>query len=154
MNNNNIEMKLDAVDMAIIRHLWDGRTPYSEIAKKLNLSTNTVRTRVNKLIKNNVFQIIGLVTPEVVPNHRSAIVAFKVEPNSMKQAMKQISILKNIVAVVCVSGHYDIMALAMFNDKCSHKNFVFKELPHIEGLLEVETFFVIDSINWQLRYVI
>ena len=43
-----MEYKLDKSDIDIIRNLWGGRTPYSEIAEKVGLTTNTVCNRVNR----------------------------------------------------------------------------------------------------------
>ncbi|MBW2026261.1 MAG: AsnC family transcriptional regulator [Deltaproteobacteria bacterium] len=63
---------MDEINLAIIRHLWNGRKPYAEIAKDLGMTTNTVRNRVNKLLKAGVLQIIGLVDPKAVSGHYSA----------------------------------------------------------------------------------
>jgi Lrp/AsnC family transcriptional regulator for asnA, asnC and gidA len=147
-------MKTDDTDLAIIRHLWDGRTPFSEIAKKLGITTNTVRARVNRLIDHGILQIIGLVDPDAVPGHSSAIMSFKVKPEVAQKAVKQIGKLKGVVTAGCVTGRFDIMALVFFNDKHTHRDFIFNELAKIDGLVSVETFFVMDAVNWQLRYVL
>ena len=147
-------MKTDETDLAIIRHLWDGRTPFSEIAKELGITTNTVRARVNKLIDNGVLQIIGLVDPDAVPGHSSAIMGFRVKPEVAQKAVKQIGKLKGVVTAGCVTGRFDIMALVFFNDKHTHRDFIFNELAKVDGLVSVETFFVMDAVNWQLRYVL
>ena len=60
-------MKTDETDLTIIRHLWDGRTPFSKIAKELGITTNTVRARVNKLTGDGILQNSGLVDPHAIP---------------------------------------------------------------------------------------
>ena len=50
-------MKIDKINIAIIKHLRDGRKSFKEIADSLNLSENTVRSRVNKLTENGVFEV-------------------------------------------------------------------------------------------------
>ena len=149
--------KLKAVDelnLDIIRHLWNGRKPYAEIANELGITTNTVRNRVNKLKKDGVLQIIGLVDPSAVPGHYSAFMAFKVETHKLAQALEQIGNMKGVVMAGCVNGRYDIMALAFFNEEYTHEKFVFEELSKVDGVIGVETFYVVRGVHWQLRYVL
>ncbi len=145
---------LDEINLAIVRHLWNGRRPYAEIAKELGVTTNTVRNRVNRMTKAGVLQIIGLVDPRAIKGHYSAFLTFQVEPDKAEQALEQIGAMKAVVAAACVSGRFDIIAVAFFNEECSHERFIFEELVKVEGLKSVETHFVIKSVNWQLRYVL
>ena len=48
---------VDSINKLIIRELKNGRQPYSEVAEKLKLTENTVRTRVNKLV-DDAFHVI------------------------------------------------------------------------------------------------
>jgi Lrp/AsnC family transcriptional regulator for asnA, asnC and gidA len=145
---------LDEINLKIVRHLWDGRKPYADIAKNLNINTATVRRRVDRLVESGVLQIIGLVDPKAVAGHRSAFMAFKVEPDKVPVALEQIGDMKNTVAAGWISGRFDIMAIVMFNEEYSHEKLVLEELPKIEGLLAIETFYVERGVNWQLRYVL
>ena len=43
-------MKMDETNIAILKHLRQGRKSFKKIAEQLSLSENTVRARVNKLI--------------------------------------------------------------------------------------------------------
>ena len=146
--------KLDKIDIEIIRHLWDGRTPYSDIAEKVNLTTNTVRNRVNKLLESGALQIISLVNPNAVENVSSAIIGFKVLPQNVTKALDQISTLKGVVGAVIVSGRFDIMGVFMFNDEHSYDRFLEEELQKVDGLLSMETFNAVGGKTWQLRYVL
>ncbi len=146
--------KLDKIDIKIIRLLWDGRTPYSDIAEKVDLTTNTVRNRVNKLLESGALQIISLVNPNAVENVSSAIIGFKVLPQNVAKALDQISTLKGVVGAVIVSGRFDIMGVFMFNDEHSYNRFLEEELQKVDGLLSMETFNAIGGKTWQLRYVL
>jgi Lrp/AsnC family transcriptional regulator for asnA, asnC and gidA len=147
-------MFVDDTDLKIIRRLWDGRTPFSEISKEIGIITNTVRNRVNRLTENGILQIIGLVNPDAIPDTYSAFIGFKIQPIKTKKALKQIGNLKGVVAAVCVSGRFDVMAVVLFNKEHSHRHFIFDELTRIEGVLSTETFFSTEAVNWQLRYVL
>ena len=86
-------MYIDDTDLKIIRRLWDGRTPFSEISKEIGIITNTVRKRVNRLIENGILQIIGLADPDAIPDTYSAFIGFKIQPPKIKKALKQIGAL-------------------------------------------------------------
>ena len=146
--------KLDKVDLEIIRNLWNGRTPYSEVAKKVGLTTNTVRNRVKNMLKNDVLQIISLVNPKAIKNHNSAIIGIKVKPQNTREVLDKISKLKGVVAAATVSGRFDIMAVTMFNEEYTYTNFLEEELRNVENIISTETFFVIEGDTWQLRYVL
>ncbi len=146
--------KLDKVDLEIIRNLWDGRTPYSEIAEKINLTTNTVRNRVNKMLAQGSLQIISLVDPAAIEGHHSAFIGIKVDPRKTKQAMEQIKDLKGIVGLAMISGRFDIMAVLLYNEDYTYEKFLDEELMKVEGIISTETFFTVGSANFQLRYVL
>ena len=146
--------KLDSHDIDIIRNLWDGRTPYQEIAKKVGLTTNTVRNRDNRMLESGVLQIISLVNPAALEDHQAAYIVFKVMPNKTNTALEAISGLKGVVGASSVSGRFDIIAVVMFNAEHSYQRFLDEELTQVEGLLSTETFFAIGGATFQLRYVL
>lgn len=146
--------KLDKTDIEIIRNLWDGRTPYSEIALKVGLSTNTVRNKVNRMLEEGALQIISLVDPNAIEGHQSAFIGFKVIPQNVSKVLDQVSFLKGVVGAATVSGRFDIMAVVMFNEEHSYSKFLEEELQKIPGLLSTETFFVVGGKTFQLRYVL
>lgn len=146
--------KLDKHDIQIIQNLWNGRTPYRDIARKVGLTTNTVRTRVNRMLETGALQIISLVNPSALEDHQSAWIGFKVLPQNGNKALKAIGGLKGVVGASTVSGRFDIMAIVMFNKEHSYQRFLEEELKKVEGLLSSETFFVIGGDTFQLRYVL
>jgi Lrp/AsnC family transcriptional regulator, regulator for asnA, asnC and gidA len=149
-----MSQKLDDYDIAIIRNLWDGRTPYQEIAEKVGLTTNTVRNRVNKMLESGALQIISLVNPSALEDHQAAYIGFKILPQKIIEALNAISKLKGVVGASSVSGRFDIMAVVMFNAEHSYQRFLEEELRQVEGLLSSETFFAIGGDTFQLRYVL
>jgi Lrp/AsnC family transcriptional regulator for asnA, asnC and gidA len=145
---------LDEHDLKIIHNLWNGRTPYRDIAKKVGLTTNTVRNRVNRMLESGALQIISLVNPAALENHQSAWIGFKVLPQNANAALKAICKLKGVVGASTVAGRFDIMAIVMFNKEHSYRRFLEEELKKVGGLLSTETFFVIGGDEFQLRYVL
>ena len=50
-------MKIDKTNIDIIRELKDGKKSFKKIADKLQITENTVRSRVNKLTDEGVLEI-------------------------------------------------------------------------------------------------
>ena len=71
-------MKFDDINLQIIKHLKDGRKSFKLIADELLITENTVRARVNRLIEEGVLNISGLVDPENIPGHQTAIIGVKI----------------------------------------------------------------------------
>ena len=59
-------MTIDKTNLAIIKHLRDGRKSYQKIASELALSENTIRTRVQKLMEEGILDINGVINPELM----------------------------------------------------------------------------------------
>jgi Lrp/AsnC family transcriptional regulator for asnA, asnC and gidA len=70
-------MKIDDLNISIVRHLREGRKSYKVIAEDLGVSENTIRSRVSKLEEEGVLDIVGLVDPETIPRHRVVMVGVK-----------------------------------------------------------------------------
>jgi Lrp/AsnC family transcriptional regulator, regulator for asnA, asnC and gidA len=145
---------LDEHDLKIIQNLWNGRTPYKDVAMKIGMATNTVRNRVNRMLESGVLQIISLVNPAALENHQSAWIGFKVLPQNANASLEAVCKLKGVVGAASVSGRFDIMAIVMFNKEHSYQRFLEEELKKVNGLLSSETFFVIGGETFQLRYVL
>ena len=145
---------MDETNLAIIRHLWNGRKPYAEIAEELGITTNTVRNRVNRMLEAGALQIIGLVDPGAIKGHYSAFLTFRIEFNKIEAALEQIGAMKEVVAAIAVSGGFDIIAACFFNEEHNHNRFIYEKLQKVDGIKSVETHFTNKHVNWQLRYVL
>ena len=148
------DYKCDKTDLEIIENLWDGRTPYSDIADKIGLTTNTVRNRVNKLRESGVLQIIGLVELSAIEGHNSAFIGINILPAKVKTCLEQILELKGIVGATRVAGRFDVIAVLMYNNEFTYEHFLEEEISKVEGIISTETFFTIGRANFQLRYVL
>jgi len=60
------QMTFDETYISIMIQLRKGRKSYSEIAKSLSITEDTVRARVKKLRDEGIFTITGLVNPSKI----------------------------------------------------------------------------------------
>ena len=53
--NSGLTTKIDEVDIQIIKYLnEDGRTPFSQIAQRLGVSTGMIRQRYHRLVQEGI----------------------------------------------------------------------------------------------------
>ena len=89
----------------------DGRMPIGEMAKKLNVTASTIRSRIKILEEKGLFKVSGLVDPSRHQDMITAIVPMSVQSQGqMDKIMDKISQLPNVAWAGVVAGRYDIVA--------------------------------------------
>lgn len=147
-------MKIDKTHIAIIRRLQDGRKSFKEIADQLNLSENTVRARVNKLIEEDVLDITGLVNPEKLPRHRLVMVGVKLSTMNLVKKGEEFSRIPGVVMVNVVTGRYDLILMVLLKEGYDLLEFYTQEVSKIREVQSVETFVVYKSYNTKVPYIL
>ncbi|SHE76770.1 Lrp/AsnC family transcriptional regulator, regulator for asnA, asnC and gidA [Desulfacinum infernum DSM 9756] len=147
-------MKIDDTNMAIIKRLRRGRTPYRKIAEDLGLTENTVRNRVQKLMDEGVLSITGAVDPAALPGHRLVIVGVKLHDMDMVKAAEAFGSLRGVVAVTIVTGRYDLMVMVLLNEEFDLLKFYTEEVSKVSNVQSVETFVVYKTLKFKVPYVL
>ena len=147
-------MKMDETNIAIIRHLRDGRKSLRQIAKSLRLSENTIRGRINKLTSEGVLNISGLVDPEAIPGHRSAIIGVKLSTMDLISKGEEFSKIKGVISVSVVTGRFDLILVTLFNEEFRLLDFYAGEVSKIKDVQSVETFIVYKGYNMKVPYLL
>ena len=147
-------MKIDESSIAIMRHLREGRKSFNEIAQALDLSENTVRTRVKKLAEEGIFAITGVVNPDALPRHRLVMVGVKLKTMDLVNKGEEFSRLKGVVAVSVVTGRYDLILMVFLKEGYELLEFYTEEVARLKDIQSVETFVVYKSYNLMVPYVL
>ena len=147
-------VNIDELNFQIIRHLRDGRKSYSEIARDLRVSENTVRTRVKNLLDTDVLDVAGLVDPYAIPNHMVIMAGFKLGTPDLVGVAEKFKALRGVTSVVVVTGQYDLIATVLLNDKYTIKHFYTEEVPKIQGVRSFETWVVYHNVNLRVPYTL
>ena len=147
-------MKVDETNIAIIRHLREGRKSYKKIADDLGITESTVRSRVGKLVEDGFLEITGLVDPEVIPGHELALVGVKLSTMNLVKKGEEFSKLKGVVSVRVVTGRYDLIISILLNEEFKLLDFYTKEVDKIKGVQSVETFVVYKGFNAKVPYIL
>ena len=114
MENKN----LDGIDVKILRTLQkDIRTPFKEIANQLNISTDTIKNRYNKLIENEVIRGSTIVVdPKKMGQGNLVIIGVKVVQKFSDSVLNMIKKMKGLCVVTKSIGQYDIEAIFLLED--------------------------------------
>jgi DNA-binding Lrp family transcriptional regulator len=142
----------DTLDNAIIRLLTEnGRMPIGEMAKKLNVTSPTVRNRIRDLEKKGIFKVSGLIDPSRHPEMITALVGMSIQSKGkLDQILDKIAQLPNVVWAGVVTGRYDIIAeVVCVRGKDELYRFTTNTVLKIGNVVRSETFIVMKSRqNW------
>ncbi len=147
-------MKIDDINIEIIKHLRDGRKSYKKIAQKLGISENTVRTRVHKLMEDGVLEISGLVDPDSISGHRVVMVGVKLKTMDLVKKGEEFSKLNGVVSVSVVTGRFDLILVVLLKSGFGLLEFYTDEVSKLKDVQSVETFVVYKSYNLKLPYIL
>ncbi len=154
--DKNMKIKMDETNKAILRQLIDGRKPFSAIADELTITENTVRSRVNKLIDEEILQISGLIRAEMIPGLQVVFMGVKLSTLDLERKAREFATLRGVISCVVVTGRYDLIVQLVLSEEedLSLLDFFKEELAKMSEVLEVETFVVYQSENYRIPYVL
>jgi len=138
---------LDATNIELLKLLRDGRKPYSDVARELGVSENTVRARVSRLQEEGVLSFSGLVDVEQIDGAQVIYVGVKLESMDHREIAEKLSRLTSVVSTAVVTGRYDIIVTALLTDGYGLLEFYSDEISRIDGIRSVETFVVYRGYN-------
>jgi len=120
----------------------------------MNLSENTVRARLNKMLHEGVLEISGLVDPTAIPGHMVVLVGVKLSTMELVKRGEDFKELKGVISANVVTGRYDLILMVLLNENLSLLNFYTEEISHIKDVQSVETFVIYKSYNLKVPYVL
>ena len=125
--------------------------PIGEMAKKLNVTAPTIRSRIKGLEKNGMFKISGLIDPSRHREMVTALVAMSIRSEGkMDQILDKISHLPNVAWAAVVTGRYDIIAeVICVGGKEELYRFTTDTILKMGNVIRSETFILMKSRhNW------
>jgi Lrp/AsnC family transcriptional regulator, regulator for asnA, asnC and gidA len=131
---------LDDLNKRIIEQLQrDGRMSYAALAKAVGLSEAAVRQRVQRLLDNNVMQIVAVTDPLSLGFARQVMVGLKVE-GDMRPIADALSKIPEVDYVVICAGAYDLLAELVCTDDDHLLRILNDHIRAIAGVRTTETF--------------
>ena len=140
--------KIDQTDCKIIELLQkDGRMPNTMIAKKLGISEATVRSRLNRLTKEEYIQIVAVSNPLKLGFEVVGMLKIDVDIKKIDTVSKELSKIDQIWYIVHATGSAYIYA--EFNAKSIDdlNDVIANRINKIDGLLKTETSLVLKFVK-------
>ena len=138
---NDFSSKIDGIDLQIIQILnADGRTPFSQIAQKLGVSTGMIRQRYHRLVQDGVLQVLAVTNPLLMGFTTMAQIGVKVDVGRLEEIAEQIASFDEVIYLVLVTGSYDLHIEIVCRDKTHLLDFLTKKLHSVKGIKDSETF--------------
>ncbi|WP_458190135.1 Lrp/AsnC family transcriptional regulator [Haladaptatus sp. NG-WS-4] len=140
-------MKLDDTDRAILEALQaNARTPFSEIARQIDMSSATVHDRVNRMEEAGVITgYHATIDPKKVSLGISAFVGLRVEQGREKDTLKKLESIEGIQEVHLTTGSWDVMARVYATDADSLRELMFDTIAQMDGFSRSQTMVVLGS---------
>ncbi len=130
----------DSFDKQLISLMGQDAKQSSEaLAKKLKVSSATVRRRLRKLTRNDLLHVVGVVDPANFGLPLAAMIALDVDHDRLESAMDELVNRPEIKWVSTTTGRFDIVAVARFPSTDSLSDFLTDQLGKIEGVRDSET---------------
>ena len=131
---------IDNTDAKIITYLQrDGRMPFTQIAENLGLSEATVRFRVQKLLENDIIQIVAVADPLKLGFAMAGNIKLHVNRQMFHQVLDELSKINEIWYIAIATGGEDIDVEFHVKSMEDLTNLLVEKLSTIEGVLRTET---------------
>ncbi|UWG48432.1 DNA-binding transcriptional regulator, Lrp family [Halanaeroarchaeum sp. HSR-CO] len=138
-------MSLDDTDRAILRELQrNARTPYSEIARRIDMSSATVHDRVKRLEEEGVIRGYHAdVDPAAVGLDVEAVVGFRIEQGRSAETLARLEELEEVQEILLTTGEWDALVQLVTPDTEGLRELMFDRVPNIDGIVRSQTMVVL-----------
>ncbi len=142
--------EIDSVDCKIIHLLQkDGRIANTDIAKKVGISEATVRSRLDRLVKEDYIQIVAVSNPMKLGFKIVGNIRIIVEIKKMDQIIRKLHKLKPLWFIVQSTGGTGIDTEFVARDMDELNELIFEKINRIDGVLRTETSLFLKYIKRQ-----
>jgi Lrp/AsnC family transcriptional regulator for asnA, asnC and gidA len=130
----------DEIDRGILRQLQeDGRRSFREIARAIDVSERTVRTRVRRMQDTGLLRFLAFVDPRQVEDGVLALVLLRVRVEAHDQVVETLTSWQEVTYVSTLMGRADIYAQVVCRDNEELWHLVGQRLRGLDGVVETET---------------
>ena len=147
-------ISLDALDREIIELLKaDGRSSFTEIAKRLKIPEATARYRVQRLLQSGAITVHAYPNPERLGTPHIMIVQLSVANGLINCVAQTLAEFEEVHFIAVTGGQYNIIIDVYFG---SHEELLgfYEKLSNIPGIIRYESQIVLKLLKAQYKYVL
>ena len=140
-------MELDDTDREILRLLQaDARTPFSEIARRIDMSSATVHDRVGRMEDAGVIEgYHASVNPKAIGYGVSALVGLRVEQGREEDALERLRDIEGVREIHLTTGEWDVMLRVVAEDTDSLRELMFERVANMDGFSRSQTMIILGT---------
>jgi len=139
-------MKIDRLDkinrQILIALEKDGRCSFAKLSKNLKLKVSTISKRVNYFLENDIISIKAVPNPHRIGYKVMVFITLDVDIFKIRNVCDKLVENPNISSIVTTFGRFDILVFAEFLNLDDLYKLAREELPDIEGINKIDTFFI------------
>lgn len=138
--------EIDSRDRAIILELQkDARQSDAQIARTLDMSENTVRKRISRLISEGVFRLSAATNPWKVGYAVEARISIRVDLSKIGRIMEQLAAMPRISFLAVTTGRYNILISVTFRSPEELFKFLTVDLSGVPGIFRADTSLILET---------
>lgn len=129
---------IDALDLKIIKYLMqNGRAPFADIGKKVNLSAVAISNRVEKLLREGVLKVRGgLVIDQFYT--MSAHIQIEIDGAASEKLIENLEKAPEVYYLVKMSGRQTVDAAILIRNLQHIEDFLKNRIQTVSGVKKVE----------------
>ena len=150
------EKTLDKIDRRILRELQqDGRITFSELAKRVGLSTSPCLERVRRMEREGVIAgYTALLNPKFLNAELIVFVQIRLTRTSQDifERFKQAAVeIEEVQECYLISGNFDYLIKARVSDMDAYRHFLGTTLLKLPGVQESTSYAVMEMVKETLN---
>lgn len=145
-------MAMDTTDKAILNFLQeDAKITHKQLSYRLNLSVTAIYERVKKMEKAGIIEkYAALLNRKILGRELLVLIQVKLNVHSHGNIAvfeKEIALLDEVHECFHVSGDYDYLLKATFDDMDGYRDFLVNKLAAISAIGSNHSIFVINEVK-------
>lgn len=146
--------QIDEVDKQILHFLIENtRTPFTEIAKQMNVSAGTIHVRVKKMEDAGIIKGTTLIVDygRMGYDFIAYVGILLTKSNKTENVMKELQKIPNVTVASVISGKYNIFCKIRAKDTSDAKEVIYR-IDDIEDVMRTESMISLEEeINDKTR---
>ena len=145
---------MDDLDLQILNALQkDGRTPFTQIAKRVGVAESTIRSRYASLVERGIVQTIAVIDPFAVGYDSPALIGISIESGALDSVVQTLEEISEVSYLVLTLGGFDLVVEVFCRDREHLVDLITNHIQTIEGIRSTETLVIGEiyklSFFWQ-----
>ena len=138
---------IDETDSKIIHLLKkNGRTPNTELAKKLKISETAIRKRLRRLFDNEMIQVVAVVNHRKIGYEIEGNIKIKIDTKKTEQVIRELEVIDALWYIALLTGAADFDVEFSVKSQGDLKSLL-ADINNIEGVITAEPSFRLQLVK-------